>query len=178
MSRNPLLLRLLLGVLCLLVVASGCRTYGGYGTTEAIPPQMQQAVQQFADALGRAQADAQALADAASQNSALEPLEARYRDLIVQHETFLAHHREIAERFAEGGSYRDLNRNYGAIISEQRLVRTRYNEMHARIRSAVTGQPVALTATAPSRYVVNPSYYSRVQNRQALSMQDALRGSQ
>jgi hypothetical protein len=27
-----------------------------------------------------------------------------------------------------------------------------------------------------SRYVVNPAFYTRVQNRQRLSMQDALRG--
>jgi len=176
MPRTAPFARLLPGALFLLVVLAGCRTYGGYGTTEEIPRQMQQAVQQFADELTRAESDVQALSAAVAQNSALEPLETRYRDVIAKHEEFLAHHRAIAERFQEGGAYRALNRYYGAIISEQRLIETRYDELHVRIQRAVSGQPDRTAHPLESRYVVNPSYYDRVQNRQELSMQDALRG--
>jgi hypothetical protein len=159
-----------------LVVTSGCRTYGQYGNTEAIPAQMQQAVQQFADDLERAESDILALSEATAQNAALQPAESAYRDLIAKHRTFLEAHRAIAAEYEDGGDYRALNREYGAIISEQRLVSTRYAELHARVRRVVTGQPPALAATPESRYVVNPAYYMRVQNRQRLSMQDALRG--
>ena len=175
MSRPASLNRLLTGALLLLVVLSGCRTYGGYGTTEEIPRQMQQAVQQFADELARAESDVQALSAAVAQNSALEPFESQYRDVIAKHEEFLEHHRAIAEQFQDGGDYRALNRNYGAIISEQRLIETRYNELHARIQRIVSGQPDRAVQQLKSRYVVNPSYYGRVQNR-GLSMQEALRG--
>lgn len=176
MSRIVRSSRYVPGLLIVLLALSGCRTYGSYGTSEAIPGQMQQAVQQFADDLARAESDVQALAEAAAQSSALEPFERQYRKLIAQHEEWLERHREIAAEYEDGGSYRALNRNYGAIIAEQRLVATRYNELHARIRRAVSGQSPALTTTSASRYVVNPSYYARVQNRQMLSMQDALRG--
>lgn len=160
----------------LLVVTSGCRTYGQYGNTEAIPAQMQQAVQQFAGDLSRAESDILALSEATAQNAALEPMESTYRDLIARHQTFLEAHRAIAAEYADGGSYRVLNREYGGMISEQRLVATRYAELHARIRRVVSGQPPALETTMKSRYVVNPTYYQRIQNRQRLSMQDALRG--
>lgn len=156
-------------------MVSGCRTYGGYGTEEAIPRQMQEAVQQFASELNRAQSDLAALSEAAEQNSALASLEARYRDLVAQHEAFLEDHRGLVERFQDGGSYRDLNRNYGAMISEQRLMRTWYTELHVRIQRAVTGAPVVGQAVPKSRYVVNPTYYDRVQNRR-VTMAEALRG--
>ena len=175
MSRNARLVPFVLGVL-LLVIASGCRLYGGYGTTEEIPRQMQQAAQQFADDLARAESDILALSDAVAQNAALEPLETRYRDLIAQHQSFLEAHRATAAQYEDGGSYRALNREYGAIISEQRLVATRYTELHARIRRVVSGQPPAVEATSASRNVVNPNFYDRVQNRQRLTMQEALRG--
>lgn len=175
MSRLASLARLLPGALLLLVALSGCRTYGGYGTTEEIPRQMEQAVQQFADELARAESDVQALSAAVVQNSALEPFESQYRDVIAKHEEFLEHHREIAEQYQDSDDYRALNRNYGAIISEQRLIETRYNELHARIQRVVSGQPERAARQLESRYVVNPNYYDRVQNR-GLSMQEALRG--
>ncbi len=159
-----------------LVVTSGCRTYGQYGNTEAIPAQMQRAVQQFADDLARAESDILALSEAAAQNAALQPAESAYRDLIAKHQTFLEAHRAIAAEYEDGGDYRALNREYGAIISEQRLVATRYAELHARVRRVVNGQSPAPEATMESRYVVNPAFYTRAQNRQRLSMQDALRG--
>lgn len=174
--RNVSLIRLLPAALLLLVLTAGCRTYGGYDTETAIPQQMQQAVQQFADELDRAQSDVTALSEAVQQNSTLEPMEERYRDLIAKHEEFLERHRRIAERFQDGGAYRDLNWNYGAIVSEQRLVRTRYNELHTNIRRVVAGQPVVVEVPPNSRYAVNPPYYDRVQNRQGMTLQEALQG--
>lgn len=181
MSRNARLAPLLFGAL-FLVMISGCRTYGGYGTTELIPQQMQQAVQQFEDDLERAESDILALSEATAQNAALEPAETQYRDLVALHQTFLEAHRATLDEYEDGGTYRALNREYGAMIAEQRLIEMRYAEMHARIRRISSGQPPtseatpAIGSTLASRNFVNPNFYSRVQNRQPLSMQEALRG--
>lgn len=181
MPRNARFVPFILGAL-LFVMVSGCRTYGGYGAEEIIPNQMQEAVQQFADDLDRAESDILALSEATAQNDALQPVEAQYRDLIALHQTFLDAHRAIAEEYEDGGTYRALNREYGAMISEQRLVDVQYADLHARIRRILSGQPPAFDAapaigsTLASRNYVNPNFYSRVQNRQALSMQEALRG--
>lgn len=176
MPRSPALRRLVPGALLLLLVLAGCRTYGDYGTTEEIPRQMEQATQQFADDLARAESDVQALSAAVAQNSALEPFETRYRDLIAQHQAFLEQHRELTAQYQGSDNYRALNRTYGAIISEQRLVETRYNELHARIQRVVAGQPERAPQRTESQYVNNPTFYDRVQNRQGVTMQDALRG--
>jgi len=176
MLRPTSLARLLPVAFLLLVVLSGCRTYGGYGTTEEIPRQMEQAAQQFADELARAESSVQALSAAVAENSALEPLETRYRDVIAQHEAFLEDHRAVADRFQGSSNYRALNRYYGAIIAEQRLIEKRYEELHLRIQRVVSGQPERTPPLRASNYINTPSYYDRLQNQQALSMQDALRG--
>lgn len=164
------------GTLLLLLLVTGCRTYGDYGAEAEIPRQMQQTVEQFAGELDRAQSDVKALAEAVEQNDALAPLEEQYRDLINRHEAFLEGHRRIAEHFQDGGTYRALHRNYRTMISEQHLVRSWYNELHVRVRRVGSGEPAVGDVPPASRYVVNPSYYDRVQNRQRLTMRAALQG--
>lgn len=177
MMRDDSLVRYIPGLVLLLVFATGCRTYGGYGIEEEMVQQMQQAVQQFANELDRARSDLKMLAEAAQQNQALESLEARYRDTVERHEAVLDQHRRMVEHFEEGGAYRELHRSYGAMITEQRVVRNRYGEMHTHIARIVHDQDVTAAGVLPaSRYVVNPLYYERVENRQALTMREALQG--
>jgi hypothetical protein len=96
--------------------------------------------------------------------------------VIAQHEAFLEDHRAVADRFQGSSNYRALNRYYGAIIAEQRLIEKRYEELHLRIQRVVSGQPERTPPLRASNYINTPSYYDRLQNQQALSMQDALRG--
>lgn len=174
MMRFPSLARCLPGLALLLLLATGCRTYGGYGTEEALPRQMQQAVEQFADDLDRARSDVEMLAEAADQNSALAPVVEQYEHVIGRHEAFLDVHRQLVDRFQDDGAYRALHRNYGAMISEQRLVETWYQELHRRVQRVQHGQPAVGEVPPASRYAVNPSYYDRIQNRQPLTMEAAL----
>ena len=59
------------GVLALMLLLTGCRTYGGYDTEARTYAQMQQANSQFANDLTRAEGELNALQNAASTNADL-----------------------------------------------------------------------------------------------------------
>lgn len=170
---SVLLLLLLLGAVM------GCRTYGGYGTESATLNQIQQANDQFARELERARADLNALEEAAQTNAALKPFVAAYRDLIDLHQAKLEENRRIAAQLEEGDeTYRDLSRDFGAILAEERVVNNRYTNLHRRIQRVVRGEAVMVERVEPSsRYYVTPPYYARAENlNRTVTMQDALRG--
>lgn len=174
-SVRPLIL---IPVVCLLMLA-GCRTYGGYETEALTLNQMQTATQQFADKLEQARADLNLLEQATATNEALQALERRYRETVSLHEEKLQLHRDVVARFeAEDGTYRDLHRNYGALISDQRLVQQRYRSLLQRISRTVRGLGAQDDAMLESHYFVTPLFYPRTESqRSRLTMNEALRGA-
>lgn len=164
----------LLVLLAGLLVLTGCRTYGDYGSTAATIDQAAQAAQDYADALNRARADLDRLQAAAESNTALAMFVPRYEHTIAQHEAQLSDHRAITERLQDDPSYRTASRLFGAMISEQRATADRYHQLHKRIQQTVQGVPGAMYRSAESPSYVVPTYYKRVENQGRLSMRQAL----
>lgn len=162
--------------LLLLVVVTGCRTYGGYGTEAVMHEQMQQANRQFSDDLDRAQADLATLQAAADTSEMLQPMVERFQRNIDEHQSKLDHHRQITKDLTDSGNYRALHRAYGTITTDQRMMRKKYNRTVERVRAIVTGTPVASGGQFnQSFYFVQPFEYTQEENARRLTMEQALR---
>jgi hypothetical protein len=162
-------------ILLLVLALTGCRLYGGYGTEAELQEQLSNVTNDFADNLARTEADLQVLERAASDRADLEPFVEQFRTLIDEHESLLDQHRSITERLADSGDYRALHRNYGAITTEQRMMRQRYDRTIRQIRATVSGESAdAQPLPNESFYYVEPVEYRRMENRRELTMEDAL----
>lgn len=183
--------------LVLLLIAGGCRTYGDdYGNEVKTLEQIYVANELFAADLARARTDLATLRRAAEANPLLELLAERYAALLVAHEVLLDVHRDMAVKLEADGSvweetigewlgrgdYRPLSRAYGAIISEQQIMRDRYQGVIENV-FAVGGDSLAyvwaLEPYPEARYYVVPPQYERIRNLGAYtSMERALGGGQ
>lgn len=162
-------------LLLLVVLVTGCRTYGDYGTEAELRNQISDAVDEFEKDLARSEADLAVLQRAAEGQSALNPMVDRFMSDIDAHRELLASHRTIAQNLEGSSSYRDLHRGYGTVTTEQRMMRNTYNRTVRNIRSVVTGQPVDATPLPnKSFYFVEPVGYARLQNPQRITMKEAL----
>jgi hypothetical protein len=170
--------RVLPFVIAAVLVFTGCRTYGNdkYDSGPKTYQAMQQAVQQMEQELGRAQSDLRRLEEAAAARDTLRPIAARYRSYVESHEAALAGHRAQAERLAAGSSYRTLHRIYGAMVTDRRLLATKYRRAVRTVWATVRDTTLSpKRASDPSRYVITPVNFPRVGQRGAITMADALR---
>lgn len=165
----------LLPVLALMVL-SGCRTYGGYGSEAAMYNQLEQGTQQYEDALERARADAEQLQAAADTNDALAPLAERLQNAIATHEERLAHHEEKVRDLSADAGYRDLHVAYGALTTDMRMTRTHYTRIVQKVAATVSGEPVDESVRLQSTYYTAPVDYAQLENRRPLTMRQALQG--
>lgn len=174
----PLSLRSLSVLLLAVVVLTGCRSYGEHGSQEVMYDQMQLAVDQFESDLNRARADLDLLLDAAEEEEALQAFVEAYRRALERHENHLEEHQRAIERYDGSSSHRDLRRNYGAIITEQRMVRNRYDRLHEQIQFTrlVVEEEDAPLALDRSRYALVPSFYDRTGQPDPPTMREALGG--
>lgn len=165
----------LLTLFLLIAVVAGCRTYGGYGTEEELQEQIGDAVDEFEQDLARSEADLSVLQRAADDQSDLSSMVDRFESNLEMHRELQASHRSIAQNLEGSSSYRNLHRGYGTITTEQRMMRNTYNRTVRHIQSATTGQPVdAEPLPNKSFYYVEPVHYSRLQNPQQITMEQAL----
>ena len=166
----------LLGVLALMLVLTGCRTYGGYDTEARTYAQMQQANSQFADNLTRAEGELDALQNAANDNADLQPMAKRYADLVDSHRETLQTHQELVEGLSAEVDYRTLHRQYGRLITEQRMLSQNYRTVTERVYAAVTGNPEPTRIVPESESYTSPYIYRRMENQPARTMSAALSG--
>lgn len=165
-------------VLTLWVVLGGCRTYGGYGTESETLEQIQQTVDGLSDALERAQGNLALLENAAANNPTYAAAAEQYALAIEAHLVALEYSRDLtAEAEGNANNYRVLNRNYGAIVTEQRLAGDRYARIVSQLERTLQspeGMPGSRTLAQQwvravplaSRYQVTPPYYERVEYAQ------------
>ena len=171
-SQRPLLL------LTALLVLVGCRTYGdqGYESGPKTYSAIQQTVQQMEQDLDRAESDLRRLQSAATSLDTLEGLADRYQSLIQSHATTLAANREQAEQLSAESAYRTLNRTYGAMITDRRLLRLQYERTTRKVWATVRDSTMPRTPRRPaSNYSITPVQYPRP-DRPDISMAEALRG--
>ncbi len=156
MMSHLLLRRFPIGIVwVLLLLGSGCRTYGGYDTEEIALKQIEQANRQFAQALEQARADAEALNASLAGHPAWVPAVSAFGHLVAEHAALLEAHRALYARLAEeGGSYLDVSRALGAVVSEQRRIQDGYGRILAGLQEAGT-------VVVGGVYQAVPPYYHR-----------------
>ena len=164
--------RLIGAMLLIAFGVAGCRTYGGYGSSEDMLGKIQQATQRFAEDYERAQGERDALQRAAGDLPALAALAERFAAVVERQGALVEEHRTVAEQASAGGNilfawvgpdtYRRLHRTYGALISDQQIVQDRYAEVLRDLQQAVGGAPTR-TVQEEGRYQVAPHFYNRIE---------------
>ncbi len=165
----------------LLIVLSGCRTYGQYGNEEAMLNEIQTANDQFVSQLDRAQADAELLQRAAEENADLVSLMERYEAALEIHAGMVEEHADLLRQAEErSGNHRVLRRNFGAIVTDHGEMRNRYRRILREVDLVVNPEEAALRHLEPaemSTYQSRPPQYDRDRNRMitAMTLEDILR---
>ena len=161
------------------LLVTGCRTYGdsGYESGPKMYRQMQEAPGQGEEDRAGAQADRRRWRAAADTGAGLDPRVGGSRGALTRHEEVLDKHRTYVESLSASSSYRSLHRAYGAMTTDERVLRTIYNRTIRRVYAAVHGTEVDEgDGPAESTYFTEPVEYRRAANQQdQLTMQEALR---
>lgn len=160
-----------------LLILSGCRTYGGYDTKPKTYAAMQTAVHSFEADLKRTKADLQRLEQAATEADTLQSLAEEFQSLVDEHNSLLETQRHRVERLGPDATYRNLHRAYGATVTEQRLMRQKYQRVIRTVH--VTVQDTVVHEASPEtdrQYTIRPIGFPSSEDGKPLSMQEALRG--
>lgn len=146
------------GFLLVLVTLTGCRLYGGHGTTEALRADVDVVVSDMRAMQDQAARDL-AKIERVSNTNARDFL-TNYRSAVETQGEELEASIKMASDVAESGGYRKVSRVLGALISEREIARDRYRAIlidHAR--NAGLPVPASLKDNAPIQTV--PAYYQR-----------------
>jgi len=177
--------RSLLAVIVLFATLSGCRSYGGQGSEEAIYQEIQRGHQTFEAKLDRRRAELRTLQQAASGNERLADLAEQYALMVQGHEALLADQGEEIASLSSDSDYRDLNRFFGAMIAMHRTVQLQYDRLldhsHRTFLSADTVSSADTVRSADSvspvkrPYALIPPYFDRVREGQReLTLNDVI----
>jgi uncharacterized protein YukE len=160
------------------LILGGCRTYGDeYDTKPKTYRAMQKAVETFADALDRAETDLQTLEAAASKADTLQPMAEHFESLHEEHDSLLQTQRDRIERLSPTSTYRNLHSAYGATVTEQRMMRQKYQRVLRTVYATV--QDTTVQASRPKtdrQYTVRPLGFPTSESEPELTMTQALRG--
>jgi hypothetical protein len=166
----PMRLRTASTVLTLLVLLSGCRMYGGYGSEEAAYTEVQTSLERYEARVGRLSGDYSALTSAAATRPALAPLAPRMARLIERQMAVLEGHRATAASVTEASSHQQLRHALGSMISEQQVVEDEYGRLVADILG-----DASTSRDAASRYSLVPAHFARLESRlESVSIRDAV----
>ena len=164
--------------LAVLLVLTGCRTYGdsGYEAGPKMYQQMQQAVRQSENDLNRAKANLQALQQAVDTNTALQPMLERFRENVQRHKRIVADHRRMVDNLSASSDYRTLHRSYGAIATDERVIRKVYDRTVRRIDATVrgVGLPEGEQSTESTYYTEPVELRRETNTARRLTMEEAL----
>jgi hypothetical protein len=162
-------------VLVIALLASGCRTYGAYDNEEKTLNEIRRSTTLFAADYEKAQGNLNTLEAVAASNDQFNPFVESYAAVVGVHEAVLQEHQILAEEAeANDGDYRLLNRTYGAIISDQQVVRDRYTALLADMQHAVDST-AGYMVLEEGRFQVAPQFYDRIAHANARrSMTDIL----
>lgn len=154
---NP---RLLGCMLALLLVLSGCRTYGDYNNEALTFEQIREANRLFGEELERARSDLATLKQIETGNTMMQPGVEQFATTVLMHEVMQINHLRLAEEVDED-DYREVHRLYGAIIAEQDIIRERYDHV-LRGMVSLSDTTESQRLGAASFYQVAPQFYERM----------------
>lgn len=145
--------RTLLGIVAACVMLIGCRSYGDYGSQEAMYRHIHLAVDEFEAAQADFDARHGALSGRAPADE-LDRLAVRRADLVLEY-------RSVLDRIDESTGHRELRRIYGSVISDRQILEDRLARFE-QVAAADT-LPSPTRAGAPrSQYQIVPVYYHRI----------------
>lgn len=161
-----------------LLATSGCRTYGGYGSESKTFEALQTTVESFESDLDQEETELRMLEDAATGADTLQPFAEEFRGLVEKHKSLLQKQRQRVDRLSPESSYRELHRAYGATVTEQRLMRKRYQRITKNVRLAVQGSTEAQASSPDTErsYTFKPIGFPDSNSKGDLSMEEALQG--
>ena len=160
------------------LLLGGCRTYGDkYDTKPKTYQALQNAVQTFENELDRAETDLKTLEAAASKADTLQPMAEHFEGLHEEHDSLLQTQRDRIERLSPTSTYRNLHSAYGATVTEQRIMRQKYQRVLRTVYATV--QDTTVQASRPKtdrQYTVRPLGFPTPEGEPELTMTQALRG--
>lgn len=154
---NP---RLLGCMLALLLMLSGCRTYGDYNNEALTFEQIREANRLFGEELERARSDLAILKQMETGNTMMLPGVEQYATTVLMHEVMQTNHLRLAEE-VDQDDYREVHRLYGAIIVEQDIIRERYDHV-LRGMVSLSDTTESNRLASASFYQVAPQFYERM----------------
>lgn len=107
-----------------ILLGSGCRMYGGYGSEEAAKKTLETAVEQMEASLNQARVLSRDL----EQLETPAAIVARVETIIEEHEALLAHYQSTVASLQSAWTYRPLDRTLGALVSDQHKLTTAYQK--------------------------------------------------
>lgn len=147
----------LVAVAAVLIILSGCRSYGGrYDAEEATYRQIAPAIEDLSAELQRVQArpDADQIFEDGESALRTESFTTPYNVLVDQY-------RERYDEMSPSSSYRDLSRLYRAIITDYHTLRAA--RQRAELATAADEVAAPSEVDAPSPYTVRPVFYHRLE---------------
>lgn len=175
-NRRPTRRLFLFSVLAVLL-CSGCRTYGGYGSEEVLYNEIQRLAGQLEKEVEDVRSDL-ALLEGASTDSPFLGLVANQLARILEiNEAFLAEHEEALARLSPGSSHRSLYRTYGAMVSSRQILQNQIRRLLETAYGAY-GMGTARALDLGRPYANVPPYYVKVSDsRQEFSVQGLIRAA-
>lgn len=159
------------------LLVSGCRTYGGYDSKPKMYQAMQRSVEGFADDLNRAEADFRILVDAAEESDTLQSLVDDYQAVMDAHKSLLEKQRHRVEQFSASSGYRTLHREYGATVTEQRMIEQNYRRVVRAARGSIQETPLHSPGpTVDRQYTIRPANFPSLWDVERVTMEQALGG--
>ena len=156
----------------LLLVLSGCRTYGDYGSEKATFDQIVESNAVFTAELEKARGELMAIEQAAGQHDELVPYVEHYKGLLEMHEKMLEQHKEMEGTLTvQTGligrltpAYRNLNRALGNIAAEQAAMRDHYYTLVSELSGSEEEEMLTWSPqVGKSRYQAVPPFYRQIQ---------------
>ena len=130
-----------------ILLGSGCRMYGGYGSEEAAKRTLVTAVEQMEASLDQARILVRDLEQGDTSAEVVASVEA----IIGEHEALLAHYQATVASLQSAWTYRPLDRTLGALVSDQHKLTTAYQKAIAAYAPR-TVDPSLWTIVPPSHY--------------------------
>ncbi|MEM6646612.1 MAG: hypothetical protein AAF730_10200 [Bacteroidota bacterium] len=169
MPRTVLVV-LLVGLLSL----SGCRLYGGYGTTETLTAQMPKSIELFGDELARAEGDLNLLKQA--NHPDLMPFVTDFEAIVDEHRMLIGTHEELYQDVLDNpamknfvvvkvGVYRKAHRALGAMVGDHDTIRGKYQDILHDMQVALMGEEAAPQKLNWDEYQQSPIYYEQIRWR-------------
>ncbi len=163
-----------LAVLLLFVCSlSGCRLYGGHGSTDAVREDISVALASFNNTYDQATRDLAKIRN--EPNSAATSLfYEQFRAAVDNQKEQLAISTEVAESAMESGGYRKVSRVVGSLVSENSASKDRYRSilLNAASMHGVNVDNARLASAAPTQAV--PAYYQRAVGDNVPSVDEVL----